>query len=97
MKKVLATILALVMALALCSVSWAAATEVKTEAELTAAVSNGGEIKLGADITLTSTLNLAKGVTIDGQGMYTIKAADNFTSGSDNKTACVCMFPPWSH
>ena len=89
MKKVLATILALVMALALCSVSWAAATEVKTEAELTAAVSNGGEIKLGADITLTSTLNLAKGVTIDGQGMYTIKAADNFTSGSDNKTACV--------
>ena len=89
MKKVLATILALVMAIGLCSVSWAAATEVKTEAELTAAVSNGGEIKLGADITLTSTLNLAKGVTIDGQGMYTIKAADNFTSGSDNKTACV--------
>ena len=44
MKKVLATILALVMALALCSVSWADATEVKTEAELTAAVSNGGEI-----------------------------------------------------
>lgn len=89
MKKVLATILALVMALALCSVSWADATEVKTEAELTAAVSNGGEIKLAADITLTSTLNLAKDVTIDGQGKYTIKAADNFTSGSDNKTACV--------
>ena len=89
MKKVLATILALVMALALCSVSWADATEVKTEAELPAAVSNGGEIKLAADITLTSTLNLAKDVTIDGQGKYTIKAADNFTSGSDNKTACV--------
>ena len=89
MKKVLATILALVMALALCSVSWADATEVKTEAELTTAVSNGGEIKLAADITLTSTLNLAKDVTIDGQGKYTIKAADNFTSGSDNKTACV--------
>ena len=90
MKKVLATILALVMAIGLCSVSWAdATTEVKTEAELTTAVSNGGEIKLGADITLTSTLNLAKNVTIDGQGAYTIKAADNFSSGNSNSTACV--------
>ena len=89
MKKVLATILALVMAIGLCSVSWANATEVKTEAELTAAVSNGGEIKLTENITLTSTLNLAKEVIIDGQGKYTIKAADNFTSGSNNNTACV--------
>ena len=89
MKKVLATILALVMALSLCSVSWAENEGVKTANELTAAVATGGEIKLAADITLTSTLNLAKDVTIDGQGKYTIKAADNFTSGSDNKTACV--------
>ena len=89
MKKVLATILALVMAIGLCSVSWAENEGVKTANELTAAVATGGEIKLAADITLTSTLNLAKDVTIDGQGMYTIKAADNFTSGSDNKTACV--------
>ena len=89
MKKALATILALVMALSLCSVSWAENEGVKTANELTAAVATGGEIKLAADITLTSTLNLAKDVTIDGQGKYTIKAADNFTSGSDNKTACV--------
>ena len=89
MKKVLATILALVMAIGLCSVSWADNEGVKTANELTAAVATGGEIKLAADITLTSTLNLAKDVTIDGQGKYTIKAADNFTSGSDNKTACV--------
>ena len=89
MKKVLATILALVMAIGLCSVSWAENEGVKTANELTAAVATGGEIKLAADITLTSTLNLAKDVTIDGQGKYTIKAADNFTSGSDNKTACV--------
>lgn len=90
MKKVLATILALVMALALCSVSWAAEpTSVNSAEELKTAIATGGEIKLAADITLTSTLNLAKDVTIDGQGMYTIKAADNFTSGSDNKTACV--------
>ena len=89
MKKALATILALVMAIGLCSVSWAENEGVKTANELTAAVATGGEIKLAADITLTSTLNLAKDVTIDGQGKYTIKAADNFTSGSDNKTACV--------
>ena len=89
MKKVLATILALVMAIGLCSVSWAENEGVKTANELTAAVATGGEIKLAADITLTSTLNLAKDVTIDGQGKYTIKAADNFTSRSDNTTACV--------
>ena len=71
MKKVLATILALVMAIGLCSVSWAAATEVKTEAELTTAVSNGGEIKLGANITLTSMLTIPadKTVTLDLNGL----------------------------
>ena len=71
MKKVLATILALVMALALCSVSWADATEVKTEAELTTAVSNGGEIKLGANITLASMLTISadKTVTLDLNGL----------------------------
>ncbi len=89
MKKALATILALVMALSLCSVSWAENEGVKTADELTAAVATGGEIKLAADITLTSTLNLAKNVTIDGQGAYTIKAADNFSSGNSNSTACV--------
>ena len=71
MKKALATILALVMALALCSVSWADTTEVKTEAELTTAVSNGGEIKLGANITLTSMLTIPadKTVTLDLNGL----------------------------
>ena len=72
MKKVLATILALVMAIGLCSVSWAdATTEVKTEAELTTAVSNGGEIKLGANITLTSMLTISadKTVTLDLNGL----------------------------
>ena len=71
MKKVLATILALVMALALCSVSWADATEVKTEAELTTAVSKGGEIKLGANIPLTSMLTISadKTVTLDLNGL----------------------------
>lgn len=88
MKKALATILALVMALGVTTYAWAD-EGVTTADALKTAVETGGEIKLAADIPLTSTLNLAKNVTIDGQGMYTIKAADNFTSGSDNKTACV--------
>ena len=94
MKKVLATILALVMAIGLCSISWAAnpasvsnAEELKTA--IGAATAENNTITLTGNITLTSTLNLAKDVIIDGQGKYTIKAADNFTSGSDNKTACV--------
>lgn len=68
MKKVLATILALVMAIGLCSVSWADGTEVKTEAELTAAVSNGGEIKLGANISATITIPADKTVTLNLNG-----------------------------
>ena len=68
MKKALATILALVMAIGLCSVSWADGTEVKTEAELTAAVSNGGEIKLGANISATITIPADKTVTLNLNG-----------------------------
>ena len=94
MKKALATILALVMAIGLCSISWAANPASVSNAEelitaIDAATAENNTITLTGDITLTSTLNLAKDVIIDGQGKYTIKAADNFTSGSDNKTACV--------
>lgn len=53
------------------------------------AAKNGETVKLLKDAELTSTLNLAKNITIDGQGKYTIKAANSFTVGSDNKTYCV--------
>lgn len=71
MKKALATILALVMAIGLCSVSWAENEGVKTANELTAAVATGGEIKLGANITLTSMLTIPadKTVTLDLNGL----------------------------
>lgn len=68
MKKLLATILALVMALGLCSVSWADAAEVKTAEELATAVSNGGEIKLGEDITASITIDSGKTITLDLNG-----------------------------
>ena len=41
MKKLLATILALVMALSLCTIGWADVTTVKDETELKNAVANG--------------------------------------------------------
>ena len=70
MKKLLATILALVMALGLCTLGWADVTTVKDETELESAVANGGEIKLTGNITLTSTLEITNGknVTIDLNG-----------------------------
>lgn len=68
MKKVLATVLALVMALALCSVSWAANP---------ASVSNAEELKtaIGAataennTITLTENIDLSESVTINKSGV----------------------------
>ena len=53
------------------------------------AAKNGETVKLLKDVELTSTLNLAKNITIDGQGKYTIKAANNFIVGKDNNTCCV--------
>ena len=53
------------------------------------AAKNGETVKLLKDVELTSTLNLAKNITIDGQGKYTIKAANNFIVGNDNNTCCV--------
>ena len=67
MKKALATILALVMAIGLCSVSWAD-EGVTTAEELNTAVGAGGEVKLGADISATITIPADKTVTLDLNG-----------------------------
>ena len=64
-------------------------TYYKTLADAVAAAQDGDTITLLKDAELTSTLNLAKNITIDGQGKYTIKAANSFTVGNDNKTYCV--------
>ena len=68
-KKLLAILIAAVMAFALLPASvFAAAIEVSTEAGLTAAVAADGEIKLTADITLTNAVVIAKSVIIDMNG-----------------------------
>ena len=62
MKKILTTILAM----ALGASSWGAT--VSTEAELRTAIAAGGDVTLGADIALTSTLEISKSVTLDLNG-----------------------------
>ena len=72
MKKTLATILALVMAIGLCSVSWATEPASVNSAEtLQTAIANGGEVKLDANITLRSMLTIPadKTVTLDLNGL----------------------------
>ncbi len=64
---------------------------------LTDAITNaadGATIKLYADITLDSMIEITKTITIDGQGKYTIKAADVFTgTGSkETKNSTVSIF-----
>ena len=64
MKKVLATILALVMAIGLCSVSWAT-PPVNSADTLKTAVEAGGEITLDEDIEISETISVSKSVTIN--------------------------------
>ena len=67
MKKALATILALVMAIGLCSVSWAT-PPVNSAAALKTAVETGGEITLDEDIEISETISVSKSVTINLNG-----------------------------
>ena len=69
MKKVLATILTLVMAIGLCSVSWATApASVNSADALKAAVEAGGEITLDDNIEISETISVSKSVTINLNG-----------------------------
>ena len=72
MKKVLATVLALVMALGLCSVSWAADGEatVSSKEKLEQALNDSSvtTIKLGANITASITIAAGKDVTLNLNG-----------------------------
>ena len=91
MKKLLATILALVMALSLCTIGWADVTTVKDETELKNAVANGGEIKLAKSISLTETMEVkgGKSVVIDMNG-YDITATSSAAFKIENgSTGCI--------
>ena len=69
MKKVLATILALVMAIGLCSVSWATApASVNSADALKSAIETGGAITLSGNIEVSQALSVSKKVTIDLNG-----------------------------
>ena len=71
MKKILATILALVLALGLCSVSWAdSEATVNSKADLEQALNDSSvtTIKLGAEITASITIASGKTITLDLNG-----------------------------
>lgn len=68
MKKVLATVLALVMALALCSVSWAANPASVSNAE-TLKTAIGAATAENNTITLTENIDLSESVTINKSGV----------------------------
>ena len=69
MKKVLATILALVMAIGLCSVSWATGPASVNSAEtLKTAIETGGAITLSGSFEVSEPLSVSKEVTIDLNG-----------------------------
>ena len=69
MKKVLATVLALVMAIGLCSVSWATDPASVNSAEtLKTAIETGGAITLSGNIEVSQALSVSKKVTIDLNG-----------------------------
>lgn len=82
-KKLLAAAVAACLALTTMLPAWAADAEgVTTEQELKDALAAGGTVTLGADISLTGTLQITTDVTINGNGK-TITAADNFAAGSE--------------
>ena len=65
MKKFISLVLALVMALSLTTVAWGA---IDSQANLEAAIPSGGEVILDTDITLSSTLIITNGVTLNLNG-----------------------------
>ena len=85
MKKLLATILALVMALGLCTSAWATETSVAEVGEqaysdfgeaLTAWTENGGTLKLLDNVTAAKQIVVTKDLTLDLNG-YTLTAGVN--------------------
>lgn len=79
MKKVLATILALIMALSVTATAWAdGVVEVGTAEQLKAAVANGGEIKLTADVTVDAYVTINKATTLDLGGKTLTSDAGGF-------------------
>lgn len=68
MKKLLATILALVMVLGLCTSAWAAEKFIGSETELKDAISSvndGDVIKLSTDVTISEKITISKNILLD--------------------------------
>ena len=106
MKKILATILALVLALGLCSVSWAdSEATVNSKADLEQALNDSSvtTIKLGAEITASITIASGKTITLDLNGHKLTNEAGKHTitnngtltikDSSEGKTGMCLVMP----
>ena len=68
MKKLLATILALVLALGLCTSAWATENSISSGTELKAAISSvndGDVIKLSTDVTISEKITISRNILLD--------------------------------
>ena len=81
MKKLISVIMAVAMMISMSVVSFAATT-VTTIEQLTEAVANGGDIVLGADIEISSSLKVTKDVNLDLNG-YVLTGPHNYVGGTN--------------
>ena len=81
MKKLLSVIMAVAMMISMSVVSFAATT-VTTIEQLTEAVANGGDIVLGADIEISSSLRVNKDVKLDLNG-HVLTGPHNYVGGTN--------------
>ena len=84
MKNFFSLVLALVMALSLMTVAWGATVEVNDYTTFTAAIADGNEIKLTADIEVTAGVTIPAGMTVtidlNGFDLYAGGTGTSFTS-----------------
>ncbi len=81
MKKLISVIMAVAMMISMSVVSFAATT-VTTIEQLTEAVANGGDVVLGADIEISSSLRITKDVNLDLNG-YVLTGPHNYVGGTN--------------
>ena len=81
MKKLISVIMAVAMMISMSVVSFAATT-VTTIEQLTEAVANGGDVVLGADIEISSSLRVNKDVNLDLNG-YVLTGPHNYVGGTN--------------
>lgn len=83
LRSALSAILAICMVVGMCTTALATGNDViDTEAELAAAIAAGGEVVLGGNIEITTTLKVTKDVNLDLNG-YVLTGPHNYDNGTN--------------